>query len=176
MADTHKDLDYLRFFYSSEESLKDKDILKNEAFKLYERNSSILMAVPMSLQLWQLSMVNNPAKTQLFRYVRNLKTFALFGAVLCAWNEKLMLEKKWLYYDRFYPEPTQLQRTLVQEAQMFKAREAAGIKEKSLDDKKYIDPETERIYTQMYQLPPQRYPEAEQDFNPASIKPHYGSS
>ena len=29
MADTHKDLEYLRYFYASEESLKDKDILKN---------------------------------------------------------------------------------------------------------------------------------------------------
>ena len=29
MADTHKDLDYLRFYYASEESLKDKDALKN---------------------------------------------------------------------------------------------------------------------------------------------------
>ena len=32
MADTHKDLDFLRFYYSSEDSLKDKDILKSEAF------------------------------------------------------------------------------------------------------------------------------------------------
>ena len=29
MADTHKDLDYLRFYFASEESLKDKDILKS---------------------------------------------------------------------------------------------------------------------------------------------------
>ena len=35
MADTHKDLEFLRFFYSSEESLKDKDILKNQAFQQY---------------------------------------------------------------------------------------------------------------------------------------------
>ena len=35
MADTHKDLDYLKFFYSSEESLKDKDILKNQAYTKY---------------------------------------------------------------------------------------------------------------------------------------------
>ena len=33
MADTHKDLEFLRFFYSSEESMKDKDILKNQAFQ-----------------------------------------------------------------------------------------------------------------------------------------------
>jgi peptidoglycan/LPS O-acetylase OafA/YrhL len=28
----------------------------------------------------------------------------------------LLLEKKWTYYNRFYPEPTQLQRSLVNEA------------------------------------------------------------
>ena len=36
MADTHKDLDYLRFYYASEESLKDKDLLKNQAFEKYK--------------------------------------------------------------------------------------------------------------------------------------------
>ncbi len=30
MADNHKDLEWLRFFYASDESLKDKDILNNE--------------------------------------------------------------------------------------------------------------------------------------------------
>ena len=35
MADTHKDLDYLRFYFSSEESMKDKDSLKNQAFSKY---------------------------------------------------------------------------------------------------------------------------------------------
>ena len=36
MADTHKDLDYLRFYCASEESLKDKDLLKNQAFEKYK--------------------------------------------------------------------------------------------------------------------------------------------
>ena len=111
-----------------------------------------------------------------FRYARNLKIFSLIGATACVWNEKLTMEKKWRYYDRFYPEPTQLQRSLVQEAQIFKEREALGIQEKSLSEKRIINPETQKIYEQMYQLPPQRYPEAEQDFNPAAIKTHYGSS
>ena len=35
MADTHKDLEWLRFYYASEESLKDKDLLKNQAFAQY---------------------------------------------------------------------------------------------------------------------------------------------
>ena len=86
------------------------------------------------------------------------------------------MEKQWTYYNRFYPEPTQLQRTLTQEAVMFKKRLDAGYKEKSLQEKMEMDPETERMYTQMYQLPPQRYMEPETDVNPASVTPHYGSS
>ena len=35
MADTIKDLNFLRYYYSSEESLMDKDILKHEAWKTY---------------------------------------------------------------------------------------------------------------------------------------------
>ena len=71
------------------------------------------------------------------------------------WNEKLTLEKKWRYYDRFYPEPTQLQRTLVQEAQIMKDRQAKGIQADNLKDSQFVDPETEKIYEHMYQLPPQ---------------------
>ena len=53
------------------------------------------------------------------------------------------MEKKWSYYDRFYPEPTQLQKSLVMEAQIHKEREARGIlDEKTLEEKKIIDPET----------------------------------
>ena len=44
---------------------------------------------------------------------------------------------------------------------MFKEREARGIKEKTLEEKKVIDPETQKMYEQMYMLPPQRFPESE---------------
>ena len=176
MADTHKDLDYLRFFYSSEESLKDKDILKNEAFAKYSKNASLLFVMPAALQLLEISKVNVRAELGVYRYIKRVKFFALFGAFGAAYMEKYNLDKKLTFYDRFYPEPTQLQRTLVQEAQMFKQREALGIKEKTLDEKKVIDPETQKMYEQMYMLPPQRFPEAETDQNPASISSHYGKS
>ena len=68
------------------------------------------------------------------------------GSFACVWNEKLTLEKKWQFYNRFYPEPTQLQRSLVTEAQIYLEREARGIKEESLQDKAYIDPETQKRY------------------------------
>ena len=51
MADSTKDLDYLRYYFSSEESLKDKDILKTQAFDRYERNVSNLFAIPAALQV-----------------------------------------------------------------------------------------------------------------------------
>ena len=176
MADTHKDLDYLRFFYSSEESLKDKDILKNQAFNKYQRNVSVLFSVPILCQLAEISNINVPHKVSMYKYTRQLKWFALLGAFGASFLEKVTLDKKMKYYDRFYPEPTQLQRSLVQEAQMFKEREARGIREKTLDEKKFIDPETEKMYQQMYMLPPQRNPEAETDQNPAAIENHYGKS
>ena len=46
MADLTKDLDYLRYYYSSDASLKDKDLLKTQAFEKYERNVSALFLVP----------------------------------------------------------------------------------------------------------------------------------
>lgn len=51
-----------------------------------------------------------------------------------------------------------------------------GIKEKSMEDKKYLDPETQKKYEQFYMLPPQRNPEAEQDYNPAAVASHFGKS
>ena len=42
-----------------------------------------------------------------------------------------------------------------------KDREAAGIPETPIEDKRFIDPESQQIYSQFYQLPPQSFPEAE---------------
>ena len=86
--------------------------------------------------------------------MRRVKVFSFIGAFAAVWNEKAILEKKWTYYNRFYPEPSQLQRTLVQEAQIMKDREATGIPETPIEDKRFIDPEKQQIYSQFYQLPP----------------------
>ena len=178
MADSIKDLQYLRFYYSSEESLKDKDILKNQAFEKYTWNTSMLFMIPAALQVAQISQLNRPSRVPIYKYLRHLKIFSLFGGIACAFNEKLLMEKKWRYYDHFYPEPTQLQKTLVQDAQIQKIREEAGLgeQEESLEEQQNLDPETTKVYEQMYQLPPQRFVEAERDWNPAVIKNHWGSS
>ena len=154
MADTHKDLNFLRFYHTSEEALKDKDALKNAAFDKYRQNCALLFAIPAALQVAQISTVNRQSHASLFKYVRHLKTLALLGSFACIWNEKLTLEKKWQFYNRFYPEPTQLQRSLVTEAQIYLERDARGIAEESMQDKSYIDPETQKRYEQMYSLGP----------------------
>ena len=63
---------------------------------------------------------------------------ALVGAFAMAWNEKLLVEKKWAYYNRFYPEATQLQRQLINDANVIKQQEFLGEKK---DDDYYLDPE-----------------------------------
>jgi hypothetical protein len=108
MADTHKDLEFLRFYHTSEDALKDKDALKNAAYDKYRQNIAFLFAIPAALQVAQISTVNRVSHAEMFRYVRHLKVLALMGSFACIWNEKLTLEKKWQFYNRFYPEPTQL--------------------------------------------------------------------
>ena len=89
MADTHKDLDYLRFFHTSEDSLKDKDILKTEAHAKYGRNVSTIFALPAALQCGQIHLMNKPGKQAMYNYIRSVKWFALMGGVAVAWNEKV---------------------------------------------------------------------------------------
>lgn len=85
--------------------------------------------------------------------MRAFKTITFAGALALGTYEMWSLRKQWTYYDRFYPEPTELQKTLLRDAMMFKERtyQASSIDEKLL---KVEDPEVRLIYSQMYQLPP----------------------
>jgi hypothetical protein len=47
-----------------------------------------------------------------FHRVRVFKWLSFSAAILLAFKEKVDLEKKWRYFDRYYPEPTQLQKNL----------------------------------------------------------------
>ena len=134
------------------------------------------MMFPALLQLLQITKINKAAELGTYKYLRQLKMVALLGAGAACMYEKYYLEKKWMYYDRFYPEPTQLQRSLVQEAHMFADRESRGVVEQTLEERSVLDPETAKIYESMYQLAPQTFAEPEADVNPASIQSHYGSS
>jgi hypothetical protein len=62
MADLMNEANYLRFYHTSEDAVKDKDFLKNQAFNKASRTASLLMMVPVSMQIWQLSLCNHEAK------------------------------------------------------------------------------------------------------------------
>lgn len=98
-----------------------------------------------------------------------LKFITIGASLAFAVNQKSDLEKQWTYLNRLYPEPTELQKTLYREAQTFKEIQW---QQKSIQDRVSMDTETKKLYGQMYQLPPQRYPEADDDPNPPTILTH----
>ena len=73
-----------------------------------------------------------------------MKVFSFIGASALIYHEKFLLQKKWTYFNRYYPEPTQLQRTLVEEAGIIKQLDAQGKlpTSRDLEDEQSMDPET----------------------------------
>ena len=94
----------------------------------------------------------------------------LVGALTLGYYELYKFDKYMTFLNRFYPEPTQLQKGLFRDALLFKER---NFQPKSFEERAKLDASTAQIYEQMYRLPPQKYPDPDDDFNPASIKPHY---
>ena len=131
---------------------------------------SSLFLFPAAFQVWQILLVNNPEKLALYRKVRILKAISLIGAFAFGFREKLHLEYQWDYYNRFYPEPTELQRTLTREAMLFKEN---AYQPRSQEDLTKIDVDSAKIYEQMYRLPPQRYPDPDENPNAASHQNHW---
>ena len=76
--------------------------------------------LPLGFQLWQLSIANHEAQLALYQKVRMFKAAAFAGAVCLSMWQLTTLKKQWMYYDRFYPEPTELQKTLHREALLYK--------------------------------------------------------
>ena len=52
MADLMKDVNYLRYYYTSDDASKDKDWCKNDAYQSFSRKINALFIVPMGLQMW----------------------------------------------------------------------------------------------------------------------------
>ena len=52
MADLMKDVNYLRFYYTSDDASKDKDFCKNGAYEQYATKMQVLFGVPMIFQAW----------------------------------------------------------------------------------------------------------------------------
>ena len=170
MSDLVKDIKYLRFYHQPNDALKDKDILKNQSFRKYAHNVQTLFLIPLGLQFWQLLLVNNVEKASIYRRVRIMKCLTFVAAVGLSTNEKLKLEKQWDFYNRFYAEPTELQKQLFREAMLFKE----GVyQQKSDEERTKLDADTAKVYEQLYRLPAQRYPDADDNPNPPSIQTHY---
>ena len=47
MSELVQDARYLRYYYTSEDALKDKDILKNQTFSLYTKRIQSLFLIPL---------------------------------------------------------------------------------------------------------------------------------
>jgi hypothetical protein len=120
MADSIREVNWLRFYYTSEDAVKDKDLLKNEAHIKLTHKVNALMAVPLFFQVWHLGLINHASKVSLMRKVRMFKLTSFVGAAAIGGYELINMRKQWTFYDRFYPEPTELQKGLTRDAMIYK--------------------------------------------------------
>ena len=171
MADLMKDVNYLRFYYTSDDAAKDKDWCKNEAFHKYQAKMSTLFTVPILFQFWQISLTNVSDKLAMYKQVRMFKSAAIIGACSLGLWEYSSLRKKLTFYDRFYPEPTELQRKLNQEALIFKEQAYKGETTEEREAKAQ-DPDKVLKYSQFYMLAPQNHIIMEEQFNADDHQKH----
>ena len=52
MADLLKEVNYLRYYYTSDDASKDKHWCKDAAFEDYRSKMSMLFTIPMGFQAW----------------------------------------------------------------------------------------------------------------------------
>ena len=171
MADLLKEVNYLRYYYTSDDASKDKHWCKDVAFESYKNKVTMLFAVPMGFQAWQISLANCADILALYKKVRMFKSAAFIGACSLGVWEFSSLRHKMLCYDRFYPEPTELQQKLAAEAAIFKEQ---ACKQESIEERlaKIQDPEKSLKYAQFYQLAPQNHNIAEEAFNAPDHQAH----
>ena len=100
----------------------------------------------------------------MYKQVRMFKSAAIIGACSLGLWEYSSLRKKMTFYDRFYPEPTELQRKLGQEALLFKEQ---AYKSETTEEReaKAQDPDKVLKYSQFYMLAPQNHIILEEQFN-----------
>ncbi len=168
MTDHLREAHFLRAHYVSDEMLKDKDTLKNRFFEDYSRRVKCLFAFPMAFQLWQICLINRPEMIRQYNQVRTMKALTLAGAIGFGVLEKVQMDKRFTFLNRYYPEPTELQTKLKMQAILQKLRP----QEVEAKDPFVMDHNTQRIYEQMYQLPIGPTGQPWQDLNPAVIKKH----
>ena len=171
MSDLIKEVNYLRFYFTSDDACKEKDWCKNDAYAQYCNKMRALFGIPLVLQIWQISATNVAEKAALYKNVRMFKSVAMLGACSLGMWEMVNLRKKMTFYDRFYPEMTELQKKLNLEALMFKE---SAYKEESVEERmqKLEDPEKVLKYSQFYMLAPQNHIIAEEEFEGPEHEQH----
>ena len=129
--------------------MKDKDMLKDQAHLRLQKSTNALFAIPFAFQVWQITLCNQAEHASLYRKVRFFKIAGLVGATAAGAYEYLKMRQKWTYYNRFYPEATELQKTLNRDAMMFKE---SAYKEVPTKDRVALtdDIRTQQMYAQMY--------------------------
>ena len=172
MADLMNEVNFLRYYHTASSAVHDKDVLKNETYETYSNKISMLMAPCLALQMWQLSLTGLEANLAMYRKVRIFKSAAVIGACVFGSMELVKFQKQMTYLNRFYPEPTELQKSLEREAFSYKENE---YKEKSIAERMAVVSDAEAIhsYQRFYSLGPQGFPEGEQDFNAAEHEEHH---
>jgi hypothetical protein len=66
----------------------------------------MIFFVPAAFQIGEICTMNIPSKVHMFRYLRQVKFVSFFGALAAIAHQKTTLDKKFAYYEKFYPEPT----------------------------------------------------------------------
>ena len=66
MSDLVNDARFMKYYHTSEDSLLDKDILKNQTWEKYCSKVQLAFGIPLVFQLWQIYLINNPAKIGLY--------------------------------------------------------------------------------------------------------------
>ena len=167
MADLTPNINRLRKSYVNTGMLREKDLEKEETYQKYASKVNILMAIPISLQVYQCMLINKAESLGRYNTVRQLKWFSLVAALGLGLNEMFELNKKWQYLDRLYPEQTAYQKSFTEQAELFKINQGM---DKNVPDKKELLPRERSTYRKMYSLGPSPGYQGEKNHLPNDMK------
>ena len=169
MSDLIKDVDRLKRFYVSPDMLREKDVLKDEVYRKTTDRIALVSTVPLLAQLYQISLVGVPERFALYRRVASFKWFSFAAAIGIMVKENSDLMKKWRYFDRYFPEPTGLQRAIRDEAALIKEYGYQAPDPENIE----MDSRTRTVYERMYELDPSNEVGPDEETNPVEPARHY---
>ena len=143
MTDLTKDVNRLKLVFVPKGATRDKDLLKEESYNQYCGKVCAFFGPALGLQIYQMSLINKP--DMITRYTR-VAQFKL---------------------NRFYPEPTEFQKNLSREADLFLYRKE---NEKEFENKTDLGIRERMIYKQMYKLNPNLSMIPQGDIKPVDFK------